>query len=119
MVLKISNKDARRVWLSLQGMAEPPTGAVTQAALAQIIDHLGMVQLDPLRVVARAHDHILWSRNAQYRPVMLERLLARDRLVFEHFTHDAVVLPMSVWPLWQRQRARKCAAMARGSCDGV
>ena len=115
MVLKISNKDARRVWLSLQGMAEPPTGAATQAALAQIIDHLGMVQLDPLRVVARAHDHILWSRNAQYRPVMLERLLARDRLVFEHFTHDAVVLPMSAWPLWQRQRARKCAAMARGS----
>ena len=96
-------------------MAAPPTGPLTQARLAAIIEHLGMVQLDPLRVVARAHDHILWSRNANYRPPMLERLLARDRLVFEHFTHDAVVLPMAVWPMWQRQRERKCAAMARGS----
>ena len=115
MVLKISNKDARRVWLSLQGMAAPPTGSLTQASLSQIIERLGMVQLDPLRVVARAHDHILWSRNANFRPRMLERLLAADRLVFEHFTHDAVVLPMSVWPLWQRQRARLCGKMQRGS----
>jgi len=93
MVLKISNRDARRIWLSLQGMAAPPTGALGQASLSEIIERLGMVQLDPLRVVARAHDHILWSRNANFRPRMLERLLAKDRLVFEHFTHDAVVLP--------------------------
>ena len=115
MVLRISNKDARRVWLSLQGMATPPTGPLDQAALVGIIERLGMVQLDPLRVVARAHDHILWSRNANFRPVMLERLLARDRLVFEHFTHDAVVLPMSIWPRWERQRRRLCARMKKGS----
>ena len=115
MVFRISNTDARRVWLSLQAMASPPTGPLTQTSLAAIIEKLGMVQLDPLRVVARAHDHILWSRNANYRPPMLERLLAKDRLVFEHFTHDAVVLPMTVWPMWQRQRARKCAAMEKGS----
>ena len=103
------------MWLSLQGMAEAPTGALTQARLSEIIERLGMVQLDPLRVVARAHDHILWSRNTNYRPRMLERLLAKDRLVFEHFTHDAVVLPMSVWPLWERQRRRLCGKMAGGS----
>jgi len=53
MVLRISNKDARRVWLSLQGMASAPTGAINQQALAGMIERLGMVQLDPLRVVAR------------------------------------------------------------------
>ena len=115
MVLRISNKDARRVWLSLQGMASAPTGAINQQALAGMIERLGMVQLDPLRVVARAHDHILWSRNANYRPPMLEKLLARDRLVFEHFTHDAVVLPMTIWPRWDRQRRRLCAQMKKGS----
>ncbi len=115
MTLRIDNATARRVWLSLQGMAAAPTGALTQAGLAQIIGRLGMVQLDPLRVVARAHDHILWSRNANYRPPMLERLLARDRLVFEHFTHDAVVLPIEIWPLWQRQRRRLSGKMERGS----
>jgi len=115
MVLKISNKDARRAWLWLQGMALPPTGAINQVALTKIIERLGMVQLDPLRVVARAHDHILWSRNANYRPPMLERLLARDRQVFEHFTHDAVVLPITVWPMWKRQRTRLCGKMEGGS----
>lgn len=115
MVLRISNKDARRVWLSLQDMASAPTGTLDKATLAGIIERLGMIQLDPLRVVARAHDHILWSRNANYRPPMLERLLARDRLVFEHFTHDAVVLPMTIWPQWERQRRRLCARMKKGS----
>jgi len=115
MVLRIPNKEARWVWLSLQGMSSAPTGSLNQNRLSTIIEDLGMVQLDPLRVVARAHDHILWSRNANYRPPMLERLLARDKRVFEHFTHDAVVLPMSVWPIWQRQRARKCAQMEKGS----
>lgn len=115
MVLRISNKEARQVWLSLQGMSSAPTGALDQPALAAIIERLGMVQLDPLRVVARAHDHILWSRNANFRPPMLERLLARDRLVFEHFTHDAVVLPMAIWPRWDRQRRRLCAKMKKGS----
>jgi uncharacterized protein YcaQ len=38
---------------------------------------------------------------------MLDRLLAKDRSVFEHFTHDASVLPMEFLPLWQRQFRRK------------
>ncbi len=113
--LRINNRDARRVWLHLQGMSEPPTGALTQAGLAGTVERLGMVQLDPLRVIARAHDHILWSRNANYRPAMLERLLAKDRLVFEHFTHDAAVLPMSIYPMWHRRKAQLAAASKRGS----
>lgn len=115
MTLRLSNRDARRVWLHLQGMAAPPTGALTRAGLLTIVERLGMVQLDPLRVIARAHDHILWSRNANYRPHMLEKLLRQDRAVFEHFTHDAAVLPMSVYPLWRRQRERLCARMQGGS----
>ena len=96
-------------------MAAPPSGALTRAGLSGIIERLGMVQLDPLKVVARAHDHILWSRNANYRPAMLERALARDRSVFEHYTHDACVLPMSIYPLWQRQKKRLAASLLRGS----
>ena len=115
MTLRISNRDARRVWLHLQDMAAPPGGALTRAGLAQIIERLGMVQLDPLRVVARAHDHILWSRNTAYRPHMLEKLLAKDRAVFEHFTHDAAVLPMGIYPLWQRRRGQITAQMERGA----
>lgn len=103
MALKISNRDARRLWLNSQGLAAAPTGRLD---LLEIIRNLGFVQLDTIRNVTRAHHHILWSRNQNYREPMLNRLLAKDRMVFEHFTHDASVLPMEFYPMWQRQFRR-------------
>jgi uncharacterized protein YcaQ len=72
-----------------------------------MIKKLGFVQLDSIQVVSRAHHHILWSRNQNYREPMLDRLLAKDRSVFEHFTHDASVIPMDFLPFWKRQFRRK------------
>lgn len=71
----------------------------------QIIRALGFVQLDTIQVISRAHHHILWSRNQNYREPMLDKLL-RERAIFEHFTHDASVLPMEFLPMWQRQFRR-------------
>ncbi len=103
MALRIGNRDARRLWLDAQGLSAPPTGPVD---LPGTIRKLGFVQLDTIRVVARAHDHILWSRNQNYREPMLEACLARDRHVFEHFTHDASLIPMDFYPMWRRQFRR-------------
>lgn len=97
----ISNRDARRLWLERQGLALSPTGPA-DAALRGVIDRLGFVQLDTIRIVARAHDHILWSRNQNYRELMLDDLV-RTRGAFEHFTHDASALPMDFYPYWRRQ----------------
>ena len=102
MALKISNRDARRLWLERQGLALAPLGPLDQHGLAEIIHKMGFVQLDTIRIIARAHDHILWSRNHNYRPAMMDDLM-RERLVFEHFTHDASVLPMEFYPYWRRQ----------------
>ncbi|MEM9841398.1 MAG: crosslink repair DNA glycosylase YcaQ family protein [Pseudomonadota bacterium] len=101
--LRISNRDARRLWLGAQGLAETPTGPLD---LDQLIQRLGFVQLDTIQVVARAHHHIIWSRNQNYRERMLNRHLADHRKVFEHFTHDASVIPMAFYPIWQRQFRR-------------
>ena len=67
-----------------------------------MIRSLGFVQIDTIRNVTRAHHHILWSRNQNYREKMLWPLL-RGRDLFEHFTHDASLIPMEVLPYWQRQ----------------
>ena len=101
--LEIHNRDARRLWLGAQGLAATPTGPLD---LAATISKLGFVQLDSIRVVARAHDHILWSRNQNYREPMLVKLLRDQRAVFEHFTHDASVIPMEFYPNWRRQFRR-------------
>ena len=108
--LRIRNRDARRLWLDAQGLAATPTGPLD---LAATIRKLGFVQLDSIRVVARAHDHILWSRNQNYREPMLGKLLKDQRAVFEHFTHDASVIPIEFYPNWRRQ-FRRMEARVKG-----
>ena len=98
--LKISNRDARRLWLASHGLAATPTGPLDVLALVR---DLGFVQLDSIQVVARAHHHILWSRNQNYREPMLDSLMSPGRQVFEHFTHDASLISTDVLPFWSRR----------------
>jgi uncharacterized protein YcaQ len=77
-----------------------------------VIDDLGFVQVDSVNTVARAHDMILWSRKQQYRPAALGHLLHRDRQVFEHWTHDASVIPIAHFPHWRHRFARDQARLA-------
>ncbi len=103
MVLKINNRDARRLWLRSHGLARAPEGPVDAL---QVIKDLGFVQIDSIRNVTRAHHHILWSRNQNYREPMLAKLLSEERSVFEHFTHDASIIPMDFYPMWKKQFRR-------------
>jgi len=100
--MRISNKDARHILLNAHGLAVPPTGPVN---VANIIRNMGFVQLDTIRNVSRAHHHILWSRNQNYREAMLWQTL-EQREIFEHFTHDASLLPIELYPLWRWQFTR-------------
>ncbi len=98
--LRISNRDARRLWLWTNGLSQTPVGPLD---VMGIIRQLGFVQIDTVRNVTRAHHHILWSRNQNYREHMLWPLLQKERAIFEHFTHDASLIPMEYLPYWQRQ----------------
>lgn len=106
--LRIGNRAARRLWLHANGLADNPGGPVDVMA---IIRRLGFVQIDTIRNVTRAHHHILWSRNRNYRERQLWPLL-KDRQLFEHFTHDASLIPMEMLPYWQRQFRRMGAKVA-------
>jgi len=109
--LVISNRQARHLWLWTNGLSNTPVGPVDVMAM---IRHLGFVQIDTIRNVTRAHHHILWTRNQNYRERMLWPLLGRDRLLFEHFTHDASLIPMETLPMWQRQFQRLGAKVSQG-----
>ena len=58
----IANADARRLFLALHALGEPPTGPATGTALADLIQRIGFVQIDSINTVERAHHMILWSR---------------------------------------------------------
>ncbi|MDX5401484.1 MAG: winged helix DNA-binding domain-containing protein, partial [Rhodobacterales bacterium] len=73
---------------------------------AMLIDRLGFVQLDSIATVERAHHMILFARRPAYKPADLDRLLERERMVFEHWTHDAAAIPMDFYPHWKLRFAR-------------
>ncbi|GHE98668.1 hypothetical protein GCM10016455_19240 [Aliiroseovarius zhejiangensis] len=107
--LKLSNRQARRLWLWTNALSDTPTGPLD---LDAIIWRLGFVQIDTIRNVTRAHNHILWSRNQNVREGMIwDRLAKRD--VFEHFTHDASLIDRRVLPYWRRQFDRLGALSSR------
>jgi uncharacterized protein YcaQ len=109
--LAITNRQARRLWLATNHLVTPPAG---EAELLPLIRRLGFLQIDTVRNIVRAHDHILWSRAQRYREGMVWTLL-RQRALFEHFTHDASLIPMDVYPMWQRQFHRLGERAARAA----
>ncbi|MEP5731713.1 MAG: crosslink repair DNA glycosylase YcaQ family protein [Sulfitobacter sp.] len=117
-MLTLSNSQARTVFLDRHRLAEPPQGSASGDDLLALIDSLGFVQLDSINTIARAHDLILFARRPRYRGKNLKRLYEHDRALFEHWTHDAAVIPMRFYPQWQLRRHRDAERLrARWSKD--
>ena len=106
MIPVLPNDAARRLFLHLHGLGEVPAGPAKGADLAALIARIGFVQVDSIPTVERAHHMILAARRPAYRPPALKRLLERDRALFEHWTHDASILPVALFPVWQLRFAR-------------
>ena len=80
--------------------------------MRSLIQRLGFVQLDSINVLERAHHLILHTRFEGYRPETLKSLLEEERSLFEHWTHDASVIPIEFHQHW-RPRFRRHADRAR------
>ena len=106
----IARSDRRRSWH--HGAAaiarRPPAARSGPASLLALVQRLGFVQLDSIIAVERAHHLILHTRIESHRPRNLARLLERDRTLFEHWTHDASVIPLEFHRHW-RPRFRRYA----------
>ena len=111
MTIHLTNGQGRRLVLALQGLANAPRRALDVPGLLAMIQRLGFVQLDSIQTVARAHHMILRSRADGYRPKLLRRAFERERGLFEHWTHDASLIPMDFYPHWNRRFLRKAETM--------
>ena len=70
------------------------------------------MQVDSINVLERAHHLILHTRFDSYRPEILKGLLEVERVLFEHWTHDASVVPIEFHRFW-RPRFRRYAERAK------
>ncbi len=118
----LDNQRARRLFLDRHLLLRPGSGPGRGADLDDVLSGLGFVQVDSVNTLARAHDLILWSRRGRYRPRHLEHLVSRHRTAFEHWTHDAAVIPIRFYPMWRlkfsRDEARMRARWPQGRRDG-
>jgi uncharacterized protein YcaQ len=103
---RISNRQARRLFLERHGLSADPRPKLTTDGLLDMIRALGFVQVDSINTVARAHHMILFARNQTYRMRQLTHLLERERSLFEHWTHDASVIPTEFYPYWRHRFER-------------
>jgi uncharacterized protein YcaQ len=94
-------------------LMDTPQGAANSDEVQDVIRGLGFVQLDSINTVARAHDLILFTRKARYMPDALKTLYEKDRGLFEHWTHDAAVIPMEFYPYWQMRRDRDAVKLQK------
>lgn len=107
----LPNPLARRLFLATHGLGDGPVGRGKGAGLLALIGQIGFVQVDSINTVARAHHMILAARSRSYRPEALRALMERDRALFEHWTHDASIIPVTDFPHWRLRFARDRARL--------
>lgn len=106
-LLTLDNALARRLFMSRQGLCGEVNRKLDTGGLLDLVTRLGFVQVDSINTVARAHHMILFARNSTYRPALLTRLLEKERALFEHWTHDAALIPVDFYRHWQHRFLRE------------
>jgi uncharacterized protein len=103
----LSPAQARRIALAAQGFGRPrPVAKVTSATAMRAVNGLGLVQIDSVNVLVRAHYVPLFARLGPYAPTVLDDLAYLRRKLFEFWGHEASLIPMSLQPLlrWRMQQ---------------
>ncbi|PBB29171.1 MULTISPECIES: winged helix-turn-helix domain-containing protein [unclassified Mesorhizobium] len=115
---KISLAAARRIALGAQGFTDArPAGTPDRRHLARVLSRTGLLQIDSVSAVVRAHYMPLYSRLGPYPLALLDNAaVTRKRTVFEYWAHEASFLPVETYPLmrWRMQRAEQGEEMYLG-----
>ncbi|MFO7549158.1 MAG: crosslink repair DNA glycosylase YcaQ family protein [Acidimicrobiia bacterium] len=92
----ISLARARRIALAAQGFAEPrPSGRLDVRHFRRVLDRVGLVQLDSVNVLARAHYLPFFSRLGSYPREALDAWLWGSGELFEYWGHEASLIPVA------------------------
>jgi uncharacterized protein YcaQ len=103
---RLSAAEARRAALAAQGFAEPRRS--DGRAIRRLFDRVGLVQIDSVNILTRAHYLPGFARLGPYSRESLDRAAHHaPRRLFEYWGHEASLLPVELHPLmrWRMERA--------------
>ncbi len=113
----LSLAQARRIALAAQGFADPlPTGVPDRRLLRRVLGRTGLLQIDSVNVVQRAHYVPVYSRLGAYATELLDRLAyQRPRELFEYWAHEASLVPVALQPAlrWRMEDGAAWGSMTR------
>ena len=109
---RLSLAEARRIALAAQGFGASRAGEEAgKRDVRRVFEQLGVVQIDSVNVLARAHTLPAFSRLGRYKTQDLYALAygGRKRALFEYWGHEASLLPVDLQPLlrWRMARAAR------------
>jgi len=106
MQQSLSTAQARRIALAAQGFLDKPHAEPTMRTLGRTLARTGVLQVDSVNVLQRAHYMPLWSRMGAYDVGLLTRAAERrPRRLVEYWAHVQALMPVELWPVMQHRMA--------------
>ncbi len=103
---RLSTAQARRVALAAQGFLDAPHAPPTMRTLQRTLQRTGVLQVDSVNVLQRAHYMPLYSRMGPYDVDLLRRASEqRPRRMVEYWAHVQAFMPVELWPVMQHRMA--------------
>src|SRR4051795_13601590 len=102
----LSVAQARRIALAAQGFLDKPHATPTMRTLQRTVERTGVLQVDSVNVLQRAHYMPLYSRMGAYETDLLRRASeSRPRRLVEYWAHVQALMPVELWPVMQHRMA--------------
>src|SRR6478735_3510437 len=102
----MSVAQARRTALAAQGFLDKPHAEPTMRTFQRTLERTGVLQVDSVNVLQRAHFMPLYSRMGPYDVDLLRRAAEqRPRRVVEYWAHVQAFMPVELWPVMQHRMA--------------
>ncbi len=100
----LSQRQARRIALAAQGFRDPRHTTPTMRTFNRTLARTGVLQVDSVNVLQRAHYMPLFSRMGPYDPALLTRASEKKpRRLVEYWAHVQALMPVELWPVMQHR----------------
>ena len=117
----LSLAQARRVALAAQGFLDAAHATPNLATLNRTLRRTGVLQVDSVNVLQRAHYMPLFSRMGPYDTDLLRRASSgrSQRRLVEYWAHVQAFMPVELWPHMQHRMERYRPSKGKWWTDGV